>query len=65
MPVNISGKSVKPPKATCLIIVPFDPAGSRIKDTIQRAMEEIDIRALSLDNLAPGAAWVNAVTDAA
>ena len=64
MPVNIPGKSIKPPKATCLIITPFDAAGSRIKDTLQRTLEEVEIRTLSLDNLAPGAAWVNAVTDA-
>jgi nucleoside 2-deoxyribosyltransferase len=64
MPVTIPGKSIKPPQATCLVITPFDAAGSRIKDTIQRALDEIGIRTLSLDNLSPGAAWVNAVTDA-
>ena len=64
MPVNIPGKSIKSPRATCLIIAPFDAAGSRIKDTIQHALDEVEIRTLSLDNLRPGAAWVNAVTDA-
>jgi predicted nucleotide-binding protein len=64
MPENLPEKSTKPPKTTCLIIVPFDAAGSRIKDTIQRALDDIEVRTVSLDNLKPGAAWVNAVTDA-
>ncbi len=64
MPVSIPGKSIKTPTTTCLVIAPFDTAGSRIKDTIQRALEEVGINSLSLDNLQPGASWVNAVTDA-
>ena len=64
MPVTIPGQSIKQPKATCLIITPFDAAGLRLKDTIQRALDEVGIRTLRLENLSPGAALVNAVTDA-
>ena len=64
MPVNIPGKSIKPSKPTCLVIAPFDAAGSRIKDTVQHALDDIGIHTLSLDNIPLGAALVNAVTDA-
>jgi predicted nucleotide-binding protein len=60
----MSEKSSKPAKATCLIITPLDSAGTRLKDTIQRALDEVGIRTLRLENLSSGAALVNAVTDA-
>ena len=57
-------KSNKPAKATCLIITPFDAAGARLKDTIQRALDEVGVRTIRLENLRPSAVLVNAVTDA-
>ncbi len=64
MSENIPEKSNKSPKATCLIITPFDAAGSRLKDTIQHALDEVGIRTLRMENLHPGAVLANAVTDA-
>ena len=36
-------ESLSSHRVTCLIISPFDTAGIRIKDTLERAMDEIGI----------------------
>ena len=52
-------------KVRCLVITPFDPAGKRIQDTIQRALSEMEIEPLLIDEVvSPGALLENAISDA-
>lgn len=47
-----------------LVITPFDAAGARILDAVRRALEEIGVEVFRFDNIAAGALWANAITDA-
>jgi len=48
-----------------LIIVPFDAAGKRVQDTIKRALREMGVEPLFVDEIVePGAAWTNTINDA-
>jgi len=51
-------------KTRGLVIAPFDAAGRRVLDAVRRALEEIEIEVFRLDNIAAGALWANAITDA-
>jgi hypothetical protein len=48
-----------------LIIAPFDATGSRVKDTVQRALREVGVTPLSIDEaIQPGALWAQSITEA-
>jgi len=48
-----------------LIIVPFDAAGKRVQDTIKRALREMGVEPILVDEIIePGAAWSNTINDA-
>jgi len=50
--------------AKSLVLAPFHGTSSRVVATVRRALEEMGITTFGLDNIAPGASWVNAITDA-
>ena len=47
-----------------LVIAPFDAAGARVLDAVRSALEHIGVEVFRLDNIAAGALWANAITDA-
>ncbi len=51
-------------KTRGLVITPFDAAGRRVLDAVRRALEEIHVEVFRMDDIAPGAVWANAITDA-
>lgn len=51
-------------KKRSLIIAPHDMAGQRIVETVRRALQDQGIEVIRFDNIAPGASWANAFTDA-
>src|SRR5712691_3494936 len=51
-------------KTRSLVIAPFDAAGTRVLDAVRRALEEIGVEVFRFDNIAAGALWANAITDA-
>jgi hypothetical protein len=51
-------------KSRSLIIAPFDAAGARVQDAVRRALEDIGVEVFRFDNIAAGALWANAITDA-
>jgi hypothetical protein len=55
-------QGVRSPRS--LVIAPFDAAGRRILDAVRRALMELGVEVARLDNIAPGASWANAITDA-
>jgi hypothetical protein len=51
-------------KVRSLVITPFDAAGARVLDTVRRALEDIGVEVFRFDEIAAGALWANAITDA-
>ena len=47
-----------------LVITPFDAAGARVLDAVRRALEDIGVEVFRFDEIAAGALWANAITDA-
>ena len=47
-----------------LVLPPSDPPGRRIQDTVTRALGELGISVLRVDDLEPGAILANAIADA-
>jgi len=47
-----------------LVITPFDAPGRRVLATVRRALEEIGVEVFRVDDIAAGAVWANAITDA-
>jgi hypothetical protein len=47
-----------------LVITPFDAPGRRVLDAVRRALEEIGVEVFRVDDIAAGAVWANAITDA-
>ncbi len=74
MPLNLPGKSISKPGLSPdekytdapkgLVIAPFDNLGNQLREVVQQAFSDIGIAIFRLDDLRPGAVWVNAVTDA-
>ena len=51
-------------KIRATIIVPFDAAGKRVQDAIARTLRESGIDIFRLDDIPPGASWMNAIKNA-
>lgn len=47
-----------------LVITAFDAAGTRIHDTVRRALEGIGVEVFRFESISAGAHWANAITDA-
>lgn len=47
-----------------LVIAPLDAAGARVLDAVRRALTDIGVEVFRFDNIAAGASWANAITDA-
>ena len=51
-------------KTRAFVITPFDAAGTRVQDTVRRALEGTDIEVYQLGDIVWGASLANAITDA-
>jgi len=51
-------------KTRSLVIAPFDAAGKRVLDAVRRALVDLGVEVFRFDDIAVGAAWANAITDA-
>ena len=51
-------------KSRAVVLTPFDAVGKRVQDTVRRALVDIGIEVIRLDDIRPGASWINAVSDA-
>jgi ABC-type branched-subunit amino acid transport system substrate-binding protein len=51
-------------KKRSLIITPFDSAGKEVHNVVSDALESIGVEVFKFDDIAAGASWANAVTDA-
>ena len=51
-------------KTRSLVIAPFDAAGDCVLDAVRHALMNLDVEVFRFDNIAPGASWANAITNA-
>jgi hypothetical protein len=52
-------------KMRSLVITPFDAKGSRVADTVRRALQDLNVEVFDVaKDIRPGAMWANTITDA-
>ena len=51
-------------KTRGLVVAPFDAAGKRVLDAVRPALHDLGVEVQRFDDIAPGASWANAITEA-